>query len=679
MPDVSVGMAVTGIAQFKQGMKESENAVKSLDAALKLNESQMKLNGDAETYMSQKVTLLNRKIEEQKNVVKQAEGALKALKEKGVSTTSGAFQDMQRKMLNAQTALTDMQTELKNVQTESGKADESLQGIGKNVAWSNVADGLGKITDKLESAGRAAVKVAKSIAKSAMGSTGWADDILTRATQYGTDAETIQRMDKVAAYIDTDVDTILAAQDRLAKSSTQKDIGELLGISTEGKSVDQLFWEVGDAIMALGEGFDKTEISQKIFGKSWRELLPLFTAGEEEYKSMLESQEVLTQEQIENLGKADDAFKQIEQQIEMMKNQFWADNADKITELLQWLINNADGVKAALVTIGAGFGALKLAEAAANIGKVVSGLKSLGFLGGGGASAAGQALSGGAGQALTGGAEAAAGGGFLKALAAKIGTIVAELGPTMAVTMAAITPALIAQGQDYARSEEKRQSRQKSAEGLNTPEAQFLKAAADALVLRQGENKDFSGIENLLMGLQGRQNQQKAELYNIIDTYAPETGNGQFTWNLLNKFWESGGGLEAADADALLEAITTAFQAKIDADNAPKIPVEPEVEDGAADQIAAQVGVVTIPTHLQIIDSIQGSHANGLPYVPFDGYHAILHKGERVVTAREAGNSRNFSSNLYVESMYMNNGTDADGLAAAMAAAQRRTMSGYGS
>lgn len=73
------------------------------------------------------------------------------------------------------------------------------------------------------------------------------------------------------------------------------------------------------------------------------------------------------------------------------------------------------------------------------------------------------------------------------------------------------------------------------------------------------------------------------------------------------------------------------------------------------------------------------SHANGLPFVPFDGYIAQLHRGERVVPAREAGSSRNYSSNLYVESMYMNNGQDADGLAAAMAAAQRRTMSGYGS
>ena len=72
-------------------------------------------------------------------------------------------------------------------------------------------------------------------------------------------------------------------------------------------------------------------------------------------------------------------------------------------------------------------------------------------------------------------------------------------------------------------------------------------------------------------------------------------------------------------------------------------------------------------------------HANGIWSVPYDGYLAELHRGERVIPAREVAASRNFSSNLYIESMYMTNGQDAEGLAAAMAAAQRRTMSGYGS
>ena len=124
-----------------------------------------------------------------------------------------------------------------------------------------------------------------------------------------------------------------------------------------------------------------------------------------------------------------------------------------------------------------------------------------------------------------------------------------------------------------------------------------------------------------------------------------------------------------------------------------EVPLEPKPVITWNEDLLKQIGTFTIPVDFAIagteginqedmmgfLSSIGFSHANGLWSVPFDGYRAILHKGERVVPAREVAASRNFSSNLYVESMYMNNGQDADGLAAAMAAAQRRTMSGYGS
>jgi hypothetical protein len=40
--------------------------------------------------------------------------------------------------------------------------------------------------------------------------------------------------------------------------------------------------------------------------------------------------------------------------------------------------------------------------------------------------------------------------------------------------------------------------------------------------------------------------------------------------------------------------------------------------------------------HVAYLNSINGSHANGLDYVPFDGYRAELHRGERVLTASQA-------------------------------------------
>ena len=71
-------------------------------------------------------------------------------------------------------------------------------------------------------------------------------------------------------------------------------------------------------------------------------------------------------------------------------------------------------------------------------------------------------------------------------------------------------------------------------------------------------------------------------------------------------------------------------------------------------------------------------YANGLFSVPWDGYPAILHKGERVLTAREAS-TYNANSNLYVEHMHMGGGMDAQALAAAMAAQNRRISAGFGS
>lgn len=49
--------------------------------------------------------------------------------------------------------------------------------------------------------------------------------------------------------------------------------------------------------------------------------------------------------------------------------------------------------------------------------------------------------------------------------------------------------------------------------------------------------------------------------------------------------------------------------------------------------------------------SVDGSHASGLDYVPFDGYIAELHKGERVLTAKEAKKypvSTNFNGDINI-------------------------------
>jgi hypothetical protein len=69
-------------------------------------------------------------------------------------------------------------------------------------------------------------------------------------------------------------------------------------------------------------------------------------------------------------------------------------------------------------------------------------------------------------------------------------------------------------------------------------------------------------------------------------------------------------------------------------------------------------------------------HANGLPYVPFDGYMAMLHRGERVMTARE--NQNYTTNNTYFGTVNLNNNLEIEALTESIDRRNRRQQAGYG-
>lgn len=419
MAGVTLKMGVTGVADFKRGLKDAEAAVNSLNESLKLNESQLKLNGNQELYFSNKVQILKDKIDAQTEVVKAANTELQRLKSKGFSEASAEVQKMQAKVYSATTKLTEMKTELKEVETNGGgaaeglsKADETMQQMNQNKAWDNVAEGIGKLTKTLERGAKSAVNFGKKIFSSFKDSTEWADDLLSDSLKFDIDPETLQQMQKVAEIINTDVDALIAAKKRMMKAAAGEgadDIMDLFGISVEGKDPTDMMWEIGDALMHMDEAFDKEAAAQKVFGRNWNELVPMFSMGRDAYEKMLAEQSVLTEEQVRSLGDANDKITQLEQQIAQMKNEFWSENADKLTALFQWILDNHEAVKSALVVIAGGFGLLKLAEFAANLQKTIKGFQTLGLLGTGekaAEAAAGAASSAGAAKTAGGGGNA---------------------------------------------------------------------------------------------------------------------------------------------------------------------------------------------------------------------------------------------------------------------------------
>ena len=365
---------------------------------------------------------------------------------------------------------------------------------------------------------------------------------------------------------------------------------------------------------------------------------------------------------------------------------------DSVTGALEWIKNNHGFVVGAIKAIGAAFLTMKAAEAGLTLAKTVSGWKGLLGKGGSGAAQVGNAIGMGA---------SAKSAGVLSGIGSAIGSANPFAVVDAAVIAAAITPALLVQAKEEQKAEEQRARRLEiAASGGNTAESIFLSNAANALGLRRDENgqlvKNVYGgnilggdpvmIEALLSSLGAYQNQQKAELYNVINAYAPTTNDGNYTWNQLQKYL-SGEAMDLGSETSLLEAITSAFEQKLQAMEAPKVEVDPELPADAGEMIqsALDANTYTIAVSPYMgaqldtsMFNIDGEHANGLPFVPFDGYIAALHRGERVVPANQ-NKSYTANSNLYVEKMYMNNGVNAQGLAAAMAAENRRIRAGFGS
>lgn len=478
---VNVKMGVSGVAQFKQGMKESQAAVKNLDQQLKLNEQQMKLNGDAETYLQNKAQLLEEQIKKQQNVVRQAEAALTSMRKNGVSQTSVEFQRMQQASYASQTELLRMRTELQNLgqsaedaETGVGSMNDELSSIGHGISWQNVTSGIDSITEKLEAAAKKAYRLGKAIVSATLEGGQWADDLATEAEMYEMTPEQLYRMKQTANQIDTDVETIIGARKKLITAMGQNDNKETMGafaalginyLKGEDDNIERVFWKAGEGLMQMEDKVSRNEYAMKLFGRSWEELIPLFSAGQDEYEKTMKSVTWVGDEQFENLTKLNDEQMRMNSEWEALKRQFEGTMAEVMTpimetltelmkefntylqsdegqemlaslgetisalfkdlknikpeevingikgaiegvkEALDWIKTNKDTIITAIEGIALAFATMKIAGLALHLGQLVSGFKGLlgGSAAGGAAGSAASAAASGLAGSLEGG------------------------------------------------------------------------------------------------------------------------------------------------------------------------------------------------------------------------------------------------------------------------------------
>ena len=735
--NVKMGVDLSG---FTSGIKEGQSILKGLAAEMKAIEAEFNKTGNAEKKLADQTKNLTSQINVQKGIADQAAKALKTMADAGISPADQAYQKMFLTLQNATAGMNSAQAELnalgegtRQAAEGANELDQSLQNISKKISLKQVIDGIDRITDGMERAAKKAVELGQDIWDNIMDSAKWANDVQKQAQMYDMTAERYQQIQKM---LNESADTFLSSQQTLNKGigkgskefmSQLKDLGLAITVykgnledyttSPVTRDANDMFFRAGQAILKLGDAYKQEAAAQTLFGKSWRELKPIFEQYKtiDEFNAALAEISTVSEEDVEAGNKLYDTINDLKGNFETLKNDVLLQLApaltqaadslnnvlttilkymetedgqkllkslgdavsglfddlknidpesvvqnfvtvfDKLTSGLQWITDHSGEIGTALLGALGVFGTLKVSQDVLTVINFLNGLK--GLTGGGAAS--------GASGAAAAGSRAAA--------------------KTV---------------EGYLTNETKAYLN----EGLGTA-ASWMSINGMPVVDWLTHESPLAGVLNGTQSVPELWNEYTEKVEQNAKTFDQDLAENNLTKPFVdlgknaitfwNDFWNNGGWQDVVGAldqgsgedydeyaEELARRVSEDFEAM-------PIDVSLQAPDGAASDLASQIGIVTVPVALSVSGTgdvagaiISGAlkglgFANGLPNVPYDGLYK-LHKGEQVVPARQV-ESRSFSSNLYVENMNMSGGVSADALAASIASRNRRMMAGYGS
>ncbi len=358
--EIKTKIVLEGEQQYRQQMTDAANAIKVLNAQQKAAVAEANAAGDAQKAAAEKAKYLEQKIAEQRKAVEAAEAAIKQLTADGVQPNTKTMQTWQRKLADAQTGLYNMQGELKDTKAElenegaqvetnteqTGKMEEALDNVNMNVSLDNVTKAIDAVAGALTSVIRGVARAAKALWDWESEGADWADELITQSKQLGFDVETLQAWKYASLFIDTEVETIIGAQDKLLKamrstSTDTVDAWKQIGIATHNmdgtlRDSQTVFWEVLEALGSMEDQTAQEALAQQLLGRSFRDLNPLLEAGRdawEQYVAEGRDVAVVSAENVEKLGDLDDAQNKLQASLDATKYEALAALAPVFTEI----------------------------------------------------------------------------------------------------------------------------------------------------------------------------------------------------------------------------------------------------------------------------------------------------------------------------------------------------------
>lgn len=335
-------------SQFSGGITEINRKMGLLDAEFKLATEQAKNYGNETDKTGLKQEYLAQKIELQKKKVEEAKKAYDAVMS-SQNASQKEIDALDKKLLQERTTLEKLNGELKDEEDKTNKANKATKSFGDEIR--SVASALGlEASPAVEALAKKFDGVSASVGNAiivlgAMGkklfdwskeSAEWADNLLTLSQTTGIATDELQKLQYASELIDVDVETMTGSMEKLVRSMNSAKDGSgqaadafrKLKIRTTDahgqlRDVNEVFYEVIDALGKVQNETERDAKAMEIFGRSARDLNPLIKTGSKNLKEFGKEAEdmgkIVSDEGLKDMGELSDAMYRFDTTLDAMK------------------------------------------------------------------------------------------------------------------------------------------------------------------------------------------------------------------------------------------------------------------------------------------------------------------------------------------------------------------------
>ena len=331
--DVKVKTGIDGAKKFQDDLKNMTAKSKALDAEMKALTSQFDKEGKSQKNNAEQMKLMNQQMETQKKKAEILSAEIKRLEDAGEGETAACY-----KLRQQLAETTTRMNEYANGAGDAGEKTESAtsQFIKAGVALGAMHVAASALLGALKGIGKAAIGAAKGVWNLGVDAGQWADSLITEGNQFGIDTDTLQEWGYASRFIDTEVSTMTSGMKKLTtayakgnkakKKSVTLTKGVTVSLKKENgeiKTQSEFYLDVIDSLHGMTNVAQRNAAAQKIFGKSYTDMIPLIESGTgalRQYSAEARDMGIIiSSENVGALGQFDDQMQKLNAQFAAIK------------------------------------------------------------------------------------------------------------------------------------------------------------------------------------------------------------------------------------------------------------------------------------------------------------------------------------------------------------------------